>query len=210
MEKKDQLPKKIKYFKLPPFFEDLKCSICLDYFDNPFFSRCSHTFCYECAKDAFSRKLNCPTCRVEIHEMIPNFIAKKLVENLEVCCSNNTCDWIGKRKELIEHLGNCKFKSNTNSLKLIDGFNSDVKNPLSENEEDKVNVIKSVNTSLTLRDRIAINKQKELRKLEEVRKNRLDNGDNKDKNKKKKKKYTLDDDKISLSEFTTSSIKSLN
>ena len=43
--------------------EQLKCSLCMDTFDNPYSLPCQHAFCYECVKQALNHVSKCPNCK---------------------------------------------------------------------------------------------------------------------------------------------------
>jgi len=47
--------------------EELKCPICLNYFDGPVVLKCLHTFCLTCTEELAKDKdyINCPLCRTE-------------------------------------------------------------------------------------------------------------------------------------------------
>ena len=48
--------------------EEVKCPMCLGYFNNPVILNCFHTFCSSCLDDLVSNdnKLSCPLCRTTI------------------------------------------------------------------------------------------------------------------------------------------------
>lgn len=51
---------------------DLKCSICLDPFQSPFYDvYCRHTFCFKCLQIWIRQKRSCPICRRYFTKFIP-------------------------------------------------------------------------------------------------------------------------------------------
>ena len=45
-----------------PFFIDLFCAICFDYYCEPHMTRCGHTFCFDCLVKSLKERPVCPKC----------------------------------------------------------------------------------------------------------------------------------------------------
>lgn len=86
--------------------EELKCSICREYFKIPTSLSCGHTFCKYCIMKAKSHKDECPICRKEIKK-IPekNIIIEKAILNLLSPVEQNEYkDNVDKSKKEIKKL----------------------------------------------------------------------------------------------------------
>lgn len=48
--------------------QEMRCSICLELFDNPHSLPCQHSFCYQCVMGCFraTRKMECPLCKAPV------------------------------------------------------------------------------------------------------------------------------------------------
>ena len=68
--------------------EDLKCSLCLDFFTPPVrITRCGHNFCDECLTMMTTETWPCPECRAEqnqmARELTRNFFLERTVEKFK-------------------------------------------------------------------------------------------------------------------------------
>lgn len=142
----------IQFFKLPPYYQELKCVICLEYFSEPVFLDCNHTLCKKCCNLLKDKK--CPSCRLPFKEFTPNTIAKKLIDDLDVICTKFNCNWVGKLKNLKSHSLMCKAIKNSKSK----ASNFD--------EEHLVERLTNIDTSLDLKTRL---QKKNLIKKSEVK-----------------------------------------
>ncbi|ORY55526.1 hypothetical protein BCR35DRAFT_310021 [Leucosporidium creatinivorum] len=85
--------------------EHLTCSICHDVLNAGAFS-CDqqHVACSECLKEWIAKEPSCPTCRVEVKEVVESPILSRMVKSLKCKCSQEGCDWTGEYSELAPHL----------------------------------------------------------------------------------------------------------
>ena len=108
--------------------ENLKCSICLDFFTEPQTTSCEHVFCKDCILPIFDDNDgiisgNCPFCRKLIYkdELRANFILNNIIGSIKIRClqtfEGNTCSKIleitGINNHIIEECDhiilNCKY-----------------------------------------------------------------------------------------------------
>ncbi|KAK6201133.1 associated with histones/Spt16/Pob3 [Scheffersomyces amazonensis] len=86
-----------------------ECSICSDTMNIPYTLECGHTFCYECLKNWFKNKLNCPSCRFDImHKPVLNISLKEIIKNiqdlkLDVLVSIDNPKVIEERARILHH-----------------------------------------------------------------------------------------------------------
>jgi len=71
--------------------EQIKCSICLDVFDNPLQCQpCRHTYCKPCIHNIVisTTESKCPLCRasIDINSLEPLFEIKQIIENIQIHC----------------------------------------------------------------------------------------------------------------------------
>ena len=81
--------------------EDFQCNICLQTFDNPHVDQCGHTFCKDCITEWLVKSPVCPISKINLGiQVVPNLIAKMVLESLGLKCANskNGCSWKGKIK----------------------------------------------------------------------------------------------------------------
>ena len=65
----------------------MECPICLDIINEKCITNCNHSFCYHCLDNWFKqKKINCPICRVPIHEFIyqDNNYKIYFIENIRI------------------------------------------------------------------------------------------------------------------------------
>uniref|UniRef100_A0A670HWX6 RING-type E3 ubiquitin transferase n=1 Tax=Podarcis muralis TaxID=64176 RepID=A0A670HWX6_PODMU len=63
--------------------EEVTCSICLDYFEDPVTTNCGHNFCRACLRDGLEKNPLCPQCRAALkpRQFKPN---RKLANMVEI------------------------------------------------------------------------------------------------------------------------------
>lgn len=94
--------------------EHLICGIGKGILENPINLNCGHTFCKECIGTWVKIKKVCPLCMVEINYDLDtratNFILKNIIENINVKCSFEGCNWTGKLFDMESHNKNeCSY-----------------------------------------------------------------------------------------------------
>eukprot|EP00668_Euglena_longa_P000864 GGOE01001047.1.p1 GENE.GGOE01001047.1~~GGOE01001047.1.p1 ORF type:complete len:951 (-),score=183.34 GGOE01001047.1:1955-4807(-) len=107
------------WFRMPPSKEsgfryaemvddEFSCPMCLEVMeDAACLTRCGHSFCQPCLKRALQRKPECPTCRQQGEECVPNFTLRKLISSLMVKCYYDTCSVKVPRSEVDAHAQKC-------------------------------------------------------------------------------------------------------
>lgn len=91
--------------------DSLKCSLCLDVFEDPVFCGgrpCQCTFCRGCIERVLVQGNRCPTCRAEIRkrDLLPQRVIRSLIDELVVECERK-CGWTGRRDAHALHLSKC-------------------------------------------------------------------------------------------------------
>jgi hypothetical protein len=98
--------------------EDLRCSICLEVFDQPLqISTCKHIFCANCIHQWINKCDEKPTCPHDRRKISRNSLksapkhVKKQIDHLIVKCQfrSNGCYAPVKYNELKQHQQNCEF-----------------------------------------------------------------------------------------------------
>ena len=104
-----------KNFSLIPSY--LFCSVCHEVFKSPVRLPCKHTFCNDCIVKNYKNSRVCPICRKRIvfKNIKPDLTAGCIVNDLDVECLFNGCEWNGKREHSKSHYDECKIK-NSNSF----------------------------------------------------------------------------------------------
>jgi hypothetical protein len=78
-----------------PMIEELTCGICLELFDKPTQTECSHRFCKRCISKYFGlyTSKNCPNCRTNIlrENLKHDPFAESIISKLKVKCSEQNC-----------------------------------------------------------------------------------------------------------------------
>eukprot|EP00667_Euglena_gracilis_P001704 EG_transcript_1709 len=109
----------VPWFRMPPSKEagfqyaeavddEFSCPMCLEVMeDASCLTKCGHSFCHACLKRALQRKPECPTCRQQGEECVPNFALRKLVSSLMVKCYYHTCPVKVPRSEVDAHAQKC-------------------------------------------------------------------------------------------------------
>ncbi|CAB4001608.1 TNF receptor-associated factor 4-like [Paramuricea clavata] len=90
-----------------------ECAICLEVLKDPVQVRdCGHQFCALCIDDILKTDPRCPTCRIEISDVMifEDHAARRLIKQLVVNCCNAGCSWQGCLGSLLQsHQNNCNF-----------------------------------------------------------------------------------------------------
>ncbi|CAF0722879.1 unnamed protein product [Brachionus calyciflorus] len=79
-----------KMFDINSFLDELKCSICLELFQNPRTLNCQHSFCSKCLEPLAKEKIfACPQCRNTcfyegLDKIAKNTLLANLVDNLKI------------------------------------------------------------------------------------------------------------------------------
>ena len=62
-----------------------ECIICFQTFNDPYITKCGHTFCKECIQEVVNRQHKCPVCNQECHEqdLVRNFNFGELLANIQ-------------------------------------------------------------------------------------------------------------------------------
>ena len=81
----DKIPN-VAHSKVSKMEEELKCSVCLDFFKSPVrITSCGHNYCQECLTGIGPIPWLCPECRTEQEQspeqLIRNFFLERTVEN---------------------------------------------------------------------------------------------------------------------------------
>lgn len=78
-----------------PMIEELTCGICLELFDKPTQTECSHRFCKRCITKYFGLEYgkNCPNCRTNISKanLKHDPFVESIMSKLKVKCSEQNC-----------------------------------------------------------------------------------------------------------------------
>eukprot|EP00475_Leptophrys_vorax_P044148 TRINITY_DN872_c0_g1_i4.p1 TRINITY_DN872_c0_g1~~TRINITY_DN872_c0_g1_i4.p1 ORF type:complete len:645 (+),score=171.79 TRINITY_DN872_c0_g1_i4:291-2225(+) len=78
---------------------DLVCVVCQNILQDPvMITSCQHSHCKECLDEWTKKQSQCPVCRSEIKETLPDRRAKRQISLLKVRCKNNEygCDSTGE------------------------------------------------------------------------------------------------------------------
>lgn len=70
---------------------DLLCPICFELLEEPYITRCGHSFCFACVTRAIAADHRCSTCSATVRrdEIVPNILLNALVGNARVRASGN-------------------------------------------------------------------------------------------------------------------------
>jgi len=71
----------------------------------------SHTFCQKCLSHWINDNKTCPICRHEVlNELVgKDLVADKIIQDLEVQCGNQECQWKDRLENLDKHIKTCSF-----------------------------------------------------------------------------------------------------
>lgn len=87
----------------------LNCFICREVFTNPVRLSCKHTFCRDCIEKWHQKKSGCAICKKKFGKksIAVDLIASYLVNDLEVICRNEGCEWNGRLELAESHENQC-------------------------------------------------------------------------------------------------------
>ena len=97
------------FLQSPP--DELFCPICCMVAKQPQQTTCcGRIYCSACLKEYMKRSNKCPTCRQDV-VMFKDLVSERRIKNLHVSCENkrNGCKWMGKLRELSDHVAQCDF-----------------------------------------------------------------------------------------------------
>ena len=98
----------MSWFTKPEMVKDWMCAICQNVLSYAVITKCGHLFCSRCLEQSIQQKPKCPECRGDLHnawQSAPWFDRK--IQDQEVHCIHDTCEWIGKHAELGYHRTHC-------------------------------------------------------------------------------------------------------
>ena len=93
----------LKFLKpVPPY---LVCAVCCEIFTKPVRIPCGHTYCAGCIESWGKREKTCPICRKKIGNGLisPDIIATYVVNDIEVECIVDACEWNGRYEDFFNH-----------------------------------------------------------------------------------------------------------
>ena len=114
----DKIPSNKIAFELidNPMIEELTCSVCLELFDKPRQTECSHRFCKRCINKFFGMECfkNCPLCRIYISKsnLKHDPFVVSIMSKLNVKCCEERCTDIFTINDIKKHIDNdCEYTS---------------------------------------------------------------------------------------------------
>ena len=102
-----------------PKHVEIECPVCLNILTDPHIvSCCGHNFCGPCIERVKASNGSCPMCKEEEYQAIPDKKCLRIINGLEVYCSNKKkgCQWKGELKNMSTHLnkekreGECQYE----------------------------------------------------------------------------------------------------
>ena len=108
------------FVKELPKHVEIECPVCLNILTDPHLvSCCGHNFCGSCIERVKASNGSCPMCKEEEYQAIPDKKCLRIINGLEVYCSNKKkgCQWKGELKNMSTHLnkekreGECQYES---------------------------------------------------------------------------------------------------
>ena len=102
-----------------PKHVEIECPVCLNILTDPHIvSCCGHNFCRACIGRVRASNGSCPMCKEEEYQAIPDKKCSRIINGLEVYCSNKEkgCQWKGELKNMSTHLnkekreGECQYE----------------------------------------------------------------------------------------------------
>ena len=91
--------------------EELKCTICLQVFQDPnLTSCCGNRYCRKCIEKIVQQKMPCPFCQHPGFTLMLDKLYVRKVNSLRVKCPNG-CEWRGDLGKVEEHKKNCQAKT---------------------------------------------------------------------------------------------------
>ena len=75
-----------------------ECIICFQTFNDPYITKCGHTFCKDCISESVNRLHKCPVCNQELSadDLVRNYNFGELLGNLVRERDNEKQKWIGR------------------------------------------------------------------------------------------------------------------
>ena len=107
----------LKFVKEPPQEIKIECPICLHVMEEPnLTSCCGLHFCGACIKKVLSEGGSCPSCKSDTCHTFLNKDRQRIIQGLNVYCTNTDCNWSGDLNNLLQHLnrgsreGECEYE----------------------------------------------------------------------------------------------------
>ena len=109
----------LSFVKELPEYVEIECPICLNILTDPHLvSCCGHNFCGSCIERVKASNGSCPMCQEEEYQVVINKERLRIINGLEVYCSNKKkgCQWKGELKNISTHLnkekreGECQYE----------------------------------------------------------------------------------------------------
>ena len=109
----------LSFVKELPEHVEIECPVCLNILTDPhLLSCCGHNFCGSCIGRVRASNGSCPMCKEEEYQAIPDKKCLRIINGLEVYCSNKKkgCQWKGELKNMSTHLnkekreGECQYE----------------------------------------------------------------------------------------------------
>ena len=140
--------------------ETLICSICQDFFKNPFMTSCCHSFCEDCfIKVKPTKKCDehnwcllkeCPLCRQIVHLrlIIKNINLKSSIDAIRVKCLQGTCDSKCSKEIFLEEMEH-HLKNDCEHFLAVCKYNGcEVRNLLATRGEHELECLKNPNKKI--------------------------------------------------------------
>ena len=109
----------LSFVKELPEHVEIECPVCLNILTDPHLvSCCGHNFCGSCIERVKASNGSCPMCKEKEYQAIPDKKCLRIINGLEVYCSNKEkgCQWKGELKNMSTHLkkekreGECQYE----------------------------------------------------------------------------------------------------
>ena len=109
----------VSFLKELPEHLEIECPVCLNILTDPHIvSCCGHNFCGSCIERVQASNGSCPMCNEEEYQVVVNKERLRIINGLEVYCSNKEkgCQWKGEWKNMSTHLkkrkrrGECQYE----------------------------------------------------------------------------------------------------
>ena len=113
---KAKAPEQIKrsFVEAESISKHLICSICYEVFNDPVHGDCQHIFCRVCITHCFGKKqtISCPIDRKPIKkaQLQKSMLAYQIINDLQIFCCNEGCEWKGSLDAITHHLPNCALR----------------------------------------------------------------------------------------------------
>ncbi|XP_019858590.1 PREDICTED: TNF receptor-associated factor 3-like [Amphimedon queenslandica] len=107
------------FVKELPEHVEIECPVCRGILTDPHLvSCCGHNFCRSCIERVKASNGFCPMCKEKEYQAIPDKKCSRIINGLEVYCSNKEkgCEWKGELKNMSTHLnkekreGECQYE----------------------------------------------------------------------------------------------------